>query len=305
MRFSVEAWAPEYGSPMGTDDGEPVQTVDVGVEVPAEAWAPRAPAPRGHDGVCLLFIDGVQRIDARVWIDGGPGGARLGICATYAAGIARCDGRAEVVSVAVERGLFTAAPDAEAIETRHGRFAPRAAAGDTTDQLRLAVGQRMAALEASVALDAGAASSDMVVIDGPLRHAVPNAIGYIKTHHAQYLPDALTPVVSALEPGQRTPLFVTTTTWSRYSWYLRLPGSSGHPWAGVVRCEAAADVAPTEASALADRASALLPRFASTAHKDPRAPQNLYPIAGLERQLRRRSGDPALIYRALRASASR
>ena len=37
--------------------------------------------------------------------------------------------------------------------------------------------------------------------------------------------------------------------------------------------------------------------------KDPRAPQNLYPIAGLERELRRRLGDPALLYRSLRAAA--
>ncbi|MEZ5258575.1 MAG: hypothetical protein R2705_17280 [Ilumatobacteraceae bacterium] len=45
-----------------------------------------------------------------------------------------------------------------------------------------------------------------------------------------------------------------------------------------------------------DLVSALLPRFASVPHKDRRAPQNLAPIAGLERQLRRRLGDPALLF---------
>ena len=49
-----------------------------------------------------------------------------------------------------------------------------------------------------------------------------------------------------------------------------------------------------------------MPRYASEPHKDPRAPQNLYPIGGLERELRRRLGDPDLLYRALllRSSAN-
>ena len=50
--------------------------------------------------------------------------------------------------------------------------------------------------------------------------------------------------------------------------------------------------------------TATLPRFASAPHKDPRAPQNLYPISGLERVLRRRLGDPLLILRALRSAAA-
>jgi hypothetical protein len=37
-------------------------------------------------------------------------------------------------------------------------------------------------------------------------------------------------------------------------------------------------------------------------HKDPRAPQNLVPIGGLERELRHRLGDQQILYRALRAA---
>jgi hypothetical protein len=55
---------------------------------------------------------------------------------------------------------------------------------------------------------------------------------------------------------------------------------------------------------LADLSQACLGRFASTRYKDPRAPQNLYPISGLERELRRRLGDLRLLYRALRQSAA-
>ncbi len=43
----------------------------------------------------------------------------------------------------------------------------------------------------------------------------------------------------------------------------------------------------------------MLPRFASEPHKDTRAPQNLYPIGGLERELRHRLGDQALLFRSL------
>ena len=55
---------------------------------------------------------------------------------------------------------------------------------------------------------------------------------------------------------------------------------------------------------LAGLSQGCLARFASTRYKDPRAPQNLYPISGLERELRRRLGDPRLLYRALSRSAA-
>jgi hypothetical protein len=56
--------------------------------------------------------------------------------------------------------------------------------------------------------------------------------------------------------------------------------------------------------ALADRVALALPRFASAPHKDTRAPQNLYPIGGLERTLRHRLGDAAVVYRALRRASA-
>jgi hypothetical protein len=70
-----------------------------------------------------------------------------------------------------------------------------------------------------------------------------------------------------------------------------------------VRCEASSEVPIDAVPALADRLASVLPRFASRPHKDARAPQNLYPIAGLERELRRRLGDTHLLQRALRAAA--
>jgi hypothetical protein len=102
-----------------------------------------------------------------------------------------------------------------------------------------------------------------------------------------------------------TAVFTIGTSFSRHSWYLRLPNADGSPWAGIVRCECSSDLAPAAAIALAHTSSATLPRFASEPHKDTRAPQNLYPIGGLERELRRRLGDQALLYRALRTVAHR
>ena len=102
-------------------------------------------------------------------------------------------------------------------------------------------------------------------------------------------------------------MFRLTSTggWSRYSWYLRLPCPAGAPWAGIVRLECSAELAVGEAATLAGRTQVTLARYASAGYKDSRAPQNLYPIAGLERALRRRLGDAGVLYRALRSAAGR
>lgn len=302
MKFTVEQWAPEYGTPTGAELEETTTVPEVDIEVPARDWAPIAPTGSGVDSV--LFVDGVRRVDANVWISQPDGMATLGLCATYAAGAVRCDGRAEMVASEVRRGLFTAAPDVTPILTRHAAYEVRAVAGSTPEELWLGIQQRMGETEKEVA--ARHAGDAMVVVDGPLSGAhVPGAVGYVKTHHVHYLPPALRPVIGRLAAGQRTPLFLTTTAWSRYSWYLRLPGPADHAWASVVRCEAAADLDTASARELADRVTLTLPRFASQGHKDPRAPQNLYPIGGLERALRRRLGDQALLYRSLLSAAFR
>jgi len=63
--------------------------------------------------------------------------------------------------------------------------------------------------------------------------------------------------------------------------------------------ECAAELPVGEAVALADLSAVTLPRFASAPYKDPRAPQNLVPIAGLERRLRALLGDGRLLHRTL------
>jgi len=146
------------------------------------------------------------------------------------------------------------------------------------------------------------------VVDGPLRAGrmhLPYVLGYVKTHRVEYLPRELSTVVTALRPGQRSPVFDLGSRWRRHAWYLRLPGTGGGPWAGVVRVECAADLPVNRAVELADLSAVTLPRFASTAYKDPRAPQNLVPVAGLERRLRGLLGDARLLHRSLVLAARR
>src|SRR5206468_4913644 len=113
------------------------------------------------------------------------------------------------------------------------------------------------------------------------------------------LPSQLNVIVGQLQPGQRTPVFLLGTGWDRHAWYLRLPTGSRAPWAGVVRVECSADLPADAVLALAGVSQYILPRHASREFRDPRAPQNLNPIGGLEQQLRHGLGDPRLLYRSL------
>lgn len=310
MRFSVDPWDPSYGSANDADVLEPTTAkVEVDIEVPAAQWRPKTPEPHSAAGV-VLFVDGVRRVEARVWIDAGDGSVRPGIVASYAAGVVRCDGAASIDAIVVERGVFSSHGAADAIATRAGHFPPRFAPSDTPDGLSLALQERMATAEVRAAeLACEQADAELIVIDGPLkgRQHLAHTVGYVKTHHVAYLPPELHAMVGAMAPGERSPLMCLGTSWSRLSWYVKLPSGadSDMPWAGVVRCECSADLPLAEAVALADRVAGTVPRFASQPYKDGRAPQNLYPIAGLERELRRRLGDPNIIYRAIRVAAAR
>jgi hypothetical protein len=332
MRFSVDGWDPTYGMSLELEEqlGESTARVEPDVELPADQWRAVDPDPGLVLPPALLFVDGVRRVEARVWIDealpgrGGPDGggpatdASAALCASYAAGVVCCCGRqAHVILVEARRGLFTVAPHASDIVTWAGEYTASRTTPDPATPMSVTLSQalqrRLGEVEVTTAVAARAAlsghgvppDSDLLIVDGPLRgrQHLPRALGYIKSHRATYLPPDLNALVGALRPGQRTPVFLMGTSWDRHTWYLRLPGGTGAPWAGVVRIECSADLKPGAAIELAALSQRCLGRFASAAYKDSRAPQNLYPIAGLERELRRRLGDPRVLYRALRQSA--
>jgi hypothetical protein len=315
VRFSVDPWDPSYGSSMDSEMGESAAELDTDVEVPAARWAPIPADPRITPPEAVLFVDGVRRVDAQVWVDEPDGTASPALCASYAAGVVCCcrDGGAHLVAADVRRGLFTTAADGADVVTGAGTYRlshTQARAGaDPMQVLSQALQREMGGTELLAAASARAdhgVERDLLVVDGPLprRQHLARAIGFVKTHKSTYLPAELGGIVAALGAGERTPVFTLGSSWKRHTWYLRLPCAPGSPWAGVVRVECSAELSAADAVALAALGQVTLVRYASTEYKDSRAPQNLYPIAGLERALRRRLGEPTVLYRALRRAAA-
>lgn len=302
MQFAVETWAPEYG--VAADEAQLAESdlaVDATVEVALVDWDPITPVATGAQNV--LFVDGVRRIEARVWITAADV-TRIGVCASVAAGSVLCTPGAAVINeVVVSRGVFAQESETTSpIVTRYGTYDFFPVPGDSPEELYLGVHTQMTNVEAVVA---AAHNAELVVFDGPLRGRHDAlAVGYVKTQHVRYLPPEVNSILGRLGPGQRTPIFVMgSTVSSRYSWYLRLPGPISQPLSGIVRCEVNGISSTAAAIERAEVISATLPRFASEAYKDPRAPQNLYPIAGLEQQLKHRLGDAQLLERGLRRAA--
>ncbi|MDE0474035.1 MAG: hypothetical protein OXI50_05720, partial [Gammaproteobacteria bacterium] len=84
--LAIEGWSPEYGSPVEREREEiPAEQVDPGVELPAGEWRPLPSEEVSVVPRRIYFIDGVRRIEARVWMSA-EGEPSLGICASYAAG---------------------------------------------------------------------------------------------------------------------------------------------------------------------------------------------------------------------------
>lgn len=308
MRFTVDPWDPAYGTSLETDLDASDADVNTDLEVPAAEWLPVPPVP-GPVPAAVLFVDGVRRIDAQVWVDT----SSPALCASYAAGVVCCcaDG-AHLLAAPVRRGLVTTAAGATAIRTPAGTYEVVAAQESSRPPAQVLSQALQNALDRAE-LEAAATArgqrtdgDDLLVVDGPLRgrQHLPRAIGFVKSHRSGYLPPELGDVVARLAPGERTPVFTVGSSWVRHTWYLRLPGGSDAPWAGVVRVECGGALPAAEAVTLASLSQRVLPRHASTPYKDSRAPQNLYPIAGLERGLRRRLGEPAVLYRALLRAAS-
>ena len=333
MRFTVDGWDPTYGTSLELEEdlGESTAQITLDVEFPENGWRPVDVDAALRRPSATLFVDGVRRVEARVWIDDADGGspatdASAALCASYAAGVVCCCSTgAHLLTAETRRGLFTIAPHAVDVATSAGSYlachTAASAAMPLSVTLSSALQRRLAEVEVAVAVAARAGlglvgggagdhdvlrDDDLLVVDGPLRGRthLPRALGFIKSHRTAYLPPAQHAMVGRLTHGQRTPVFLMGTTWDRHAWYLRLPCLPGPPWAGIVRVECSADLPRDEVIVLANLSQATLCRYASAEYKDARAPQNLYPIAGLERELRRRLGDPRLLYRALRVAAA-
>jgi hypothetical protein len=303
-RPAVHVADPSYGP--GLDPTEP-ETAPVDTSVEGVPWAPLA--PRAAAPGDLLFVDGAQQVEA--WLTITPPDdpqAVPGVAFAIGAGaVLAGPGRAaSVVALRVRRAVLTVGERALALPPSSGfRWESRAGAAREATGIARRVGQLRQELELSLAEELAGADR-LVVLDGRLsfvRDAGGPVVGAIKSHHRMYLPPEQARAVVALGVGERTPLFAIGE--DRLSWYQRLPGAGCAGWAGILRGELASAVGLAEARRVADRAAAELPRFAGRPHRDPRAPQNLAPVAGLEERLRHRMGDRRLALRAARRAAAR
>jgi hypothetical protein len=315
LKLRADPWMPDFGMGFQASLEEPVRRADPFVET--KDWS-RPVSPPAPPAQCVWFIDGVRRIDVRLIAETGDGSRRVpGLFGSYAVGAVRCNDRAEFDTHAVVRAIVTGGglvPDRLEIPCGAGRLTFESATekGENPDQPLSRLQDLMREREAHLAAEIAGAGNDLVLVDGPLSLRDPTrapVVGVVKRFARRYLEDEQEALVSKLGTGERTPVFgleLPDQAVERYAWYLRLVPlrAPWHDHAGVVRCEVPAGIGVDDAVRLADLVTGLLPRFAGRP-TDPRAPQNLAPVGGLETWLRHRMGHAAIVRRAVLEYLSR
>src|SRR5581483_1052932 len=206
MRWSVSP--PTLGSSFDEDMEnfeEPVDGIDVDVEVelPREIWS--AIQPDGRPAETVAFVDGVQRIDGDFSLDDGQTVSQ-GRFLSMAAGMVYCDGAARIdtASIRLSRILLALSP-MEDVKCEQGICYKCNWVPDVSDQTLMLKTHR---LREELEVDVAKASppAELIVIDGHLQHreAVENAIGYLKTQRQRYLPEEQHAMIRRLGPGERT-----------------------------------------------------------------------------------------------------
>ncbi len=314
MNLRLDPWSADYGPSMTSVDALDEETAQIEheAEVPHDQWAPITPPESNVEHVAV--VDGVRRADAYLRLEGNNSSVpvMLGTLATGALllqldtinELPHCLYRPTVQRLMLIMGDSKHLPTSLPIP---GDYFNIEVQGDTPNQLMVELQNRMRKQESVIAAAINDEGCELVLADGPLQNVLKltgsGVVGYIKSHRRMLLPDSLMPVLSQLDPGQRTPivrmLSRNSNTYDRFTWYQRLarplPGETA--LAGIVRLEVLADLGLEHAQLRASQTGSLLPRMVGGRHRDQRAPQNLAPIAALESELRRRMGAPELIRR--------
>jgi hypothetical protein len=282
--ISVSEWVPSYGDPHQLEDEQEYARVWEHEQLQA-VDTPACARPR------LAFVDGVRRAEALLYLD------QVSAVAGVLAAGAAVPGSG-YAGIRVERVFLRAAE--LRLPPQPGGWSWRSLLIPPDLNAELALQRAMRELEAEVAA-ALAAEGHALVLDGPLQAELPRAVGYVKTQARSLLAPEQSEALGKLRAGQRSSLFA----WgNKHGCYVRL-GSGGdhqHPYHGLVRLEAMGEA--ENCRQWLHQVAGWLPEFAGVAHLDPRAPQNLQPIAGLEKELRRRCGDPGLALRAVRQAVA-
>jgi uncharacterized protein len=262
-----------------------------------------------------IVVDGVMRSDAFGMVEDGERRA-LALFGSFAAGAVSINSQVRIVQERVVR-LFLAGgnwPTPENVDVPVGRngnlcYHGFSAKDETYEDLREGLVNEMRRAEAQVA-ELLTSVESLVLADGSLKFfgGASSVVGVIKTIHKLYLSPKRISLLGRLEPGQRTPFFCIeskrkNTGYRMLTCYLRLAEAQPIelPFAGLVRLE----VNPSQreqrnVSEVFDQAAVKVRELASRAPKDPRAPQNLIPIGGLERRLRHQLGDAQLVVRGIK-----
>ncbi len=304
----IDPWAAEYeGMVQLIEEAEPA-AVDIRVE--SSAWSAIRPAPAARPRI-IAFVDGVRRIEHRLLV-GDRERTVFGLFGSLGVGTVLVDGVARVAHETVGRVAVTGGGlrlEAFLAPIDGGQplvFEPRSEPDNTpvapVDGLQKAMRETEAGLAERLS-----AEVDVVVLDGPLSFLTAAArgrvVGFVKRLLRNYLDPAAHALLARLEVGERTPVFLIEGREPRYSWYVRIARGRAieTPLTGVARLEAPASRGLEESRWLADLSAREMPRFASDPMRDPRAPQNLFPIGGLEARLKHLLGDAAFVRRAIEA----
>jgi hypothetical protein len=306
----IDPWDIDYGSELPIDAAEEASPDDIelGVEVSTDRWGPIAPAAASVPNR-LTFVDGVRRIEARLIVRRGE---QLCHGAFGSFGVGSVDLVGERAAWGEERvHRLVALGSGERLPsdvrvTPALVYEPASAATSDAEAPLRAIQERMRLEEECLARTLADANDTLVVADGPLTFSEPlrgGAVGYVKRLFRMYLPRPHLDLLPKVPISARTPLFAMRSTrrFARYSWYVRLstPKVADSPFAGIVRLEVSEEIGREAARRLADATALILPRLAPSRGRDPRAPQNLFPIGALESRLRRRLGDARLVRRQI------
>ncbi len=324
MAWKLEAWNPEYALPErvgGEDEGSGLEDIKTHYE---GNWTARTPARKQPDDWPIVYlVDGRQRVDAQIADSRG----HRALLATVIAGAVLRDGAGirPIGEPLKEHILLHSADLEEPLPPGLSHYRPIQTPRSDPASLRAKVTEQMRRLEARLANELtddplSGQSPDgpvhraggLVIVDGQIfpgeepYKAPGQLLGYTKTQAATYLGPGEQALLHTLQPHQRTPIFSIPGYALRrpldvFSWYVRLPLEPSVPFYGgaaLLRVETPTPE-PAEASKLADFSVSLFCTLASSPARDPRAPQNLIPIGGLEQWLGRHLGHGEVIRRRI------
>lgn len=171
----VDPWDPEYGGSVEFNDDLEPAPVDFDVE--GGAWAARS-VPLRHDLPCCAFVDGVRRIDVRLFAEEGEVVAPA-LAGSWAVGSAWASqppriGRVHVGRVLVVGGGMTHPELTASVGADVLRYDPTSVAGVSPVDPIQGLQNRMREAEASAASEVfESGEAELLVLDGPLTYFSP------------------------------------------------------------------------------------------------------------------------------------